>query len=132
MLQRRQPNFSDTRFHALRAVRESEVRSPMSNVGSPKSKVEKFAFDLGYWTSDIGLILSSSRGELLGGGETVATRASILASAEDTESKDADEELEDAARSERGYVRERLREELKREPSEQEVDEWLRQHTEGY
>lgn len=40
--------------------------------------------------------------------------------------------LEDAARKERGYVRERLKEELGRDPSEEEVDEWLRKHTEGY
>jgi hypothetical protein len=40
--------------------------------------------------------------------------------------------LDDAAQSEREYVRERLREELKREPTETELDEWLRQHTEGY
>jgi hypothetical protein len=40
--------------------------------------------------------------------------------------------LDDAAQSERAYVRERLREELKREPTETELDEWLRQHTEGY
>ena len=40
--------------------------------------------------------------------------------------------LNDAAQSEREYVRERLREESKREPTETELDEWLRQHTEGY
>jgi hypothetical protein len=40
--------------------------------------------------------------------------------------------LEDAAQGEREYVRERLREEFKREPTERELDEWLRQHTEGY
>lgn len=45
---------------------------------------------------------------------------------------DTDAGLEDAARSEREYVRQRLREELKREPAEEEVSEWLRQHTEGY
>lgn len=56
----------------------------------------------------------------------------VFFSAENPEPEDADAELEDAARSERNYVRERLREELKREPTEQEVDEWLRQHTEGY
>lgn len=43
-----------------------------------------------------------------------------------------DAPLEDAARSEREYVRERLREELQREPTEEEVDQWLRRHTEGY
>jgi hypothetical protein len=40
--------------------------------------------------------------------------------------------LDDAARGEREYVRRRLREELQREPTEGELDEWLRQHTEGY
>ena len=46
--------------------------------------------------------------------------------------KDADTGLEDAARTERDYLRQRLREELGREPTESELDEWLRQHTEGY
>jgi len=46
--------------------------------------------------------------------------------------EDADSGLDDAARSERQYVRGRLREELKREPTDEELDEWLRQHTEGY
>lgn len=40
--------------------------------------------------------------------------------------------LEDAARRERDYVRERLKEELRREPTDEEVSEWLRRHTEGY
>jgi hypothetical protein len=40
--------------------------------------------------------------------------------------------LEDAARGEREYVRKRVRVELGREPTEGEVDEWLREHTEGY
>lgn len=43
-----------------------------------------------------------------------------------------DAPLDDAARGEREYVRRRLREELQREPTEGELDEWLRQHTEGY
>jgi hypothetical protein len=45
---------------------------------------------------------------------------------------DGDRGLEDAARDEREYVRERLREELGREPAQEELDEWLRRHTEGY
>jgi hypothetical protein len=53
-------------------------------------------------------------------------------SEEETEPGDVDAPLDDAARSERDYVRQRLREELKREPTEIELDEWLRQHTEGY
>ena len=46
--------------------------------------------------------------------------------------EDAGDELEGEARKEREYVRRRLREELQREPAEEELDEWLRQHTEGY
>lgn len=41
-------------------------------------------------------------------------------------------ELEDVAASEHEYLHERLRAELGREPTEKELDEWLRQHTEGY
>ncbi len=58
-----------------------------------------------------------------------------LADAESEESPepdDVDTPLGDAARGEREYVRERLRAELKREPTDSELDEWLRQHTEGY
>ena len=40
--------------------------------------------------------------------------------------------LEEAARDEREYLRERLRRELNREPTEQELNEWLSRHTEGY
>jgi hypothetical protein len=45
---------------------------------------------------------------------------------------ESDAGLNDAARGEQEYVRQRLREELKREPTEEEMDEWLREHTEGY
>jgi hypothetical protein len=44
----------------------------------------------------------------------------------------ADDSLEDAARKEREDMRERLRAELKREPTEEELNDWLRRHTEGY
>jgi hypothetical protein len=53
----------------------------------------------------------------------------------EAEGAGADEEgagLDDAVRSEREYVRERLRDELKREPTEEEMDAWLREQTEGY
>lgn len=40
--------------------------------------------------------------------------------------------LEDVAQTEHEYLHERLRLELGREPTEEELDEWLRQHTEGY
>lgn len=40
--------------------------------------------------------------------------------------------LEDAVQDEQEFLRQRVRDELKREPSEEEINEWLRQHTEGY
>lgn len=53
--------------------------------------------------------------------------------ADETPAPDNDDaSLEEAVRDEREYVRRRLREELGREPGDEEVDEWLRQHTEGY
>jgi len=42
------------------------------------------------------------------------------------------DKLEDIAQTEHEYLHERLREDLGREPTEEELDEWLRQHTEGY
>lgn len=44
----------------------------------------------------------------------------------------ADDSLDEAARNEGEYLRRRLRDELGREPTEAELNEWLRQHTEGY
>jgi len=53
-------------------------------------------------------------------------------SAEEQPDVNADEGLEEAARDEQDYLRRRLRDELGREPTEAELDEWLRRHTEGY
>lgn len=41
-------------------------------------------------------------------------------------------ELSEIAEKEHKYLHQRLREELGREPTEDELNEWLRQHTEGY
>jgi hypothetical protein len=54
------------------------------------------------------------------------------AASEADDSADPESSLDDAAVNERDYVRSRLKEELGHEPTEEEVDEWLRQHTEGY
>jgi hypothetical protein len=43
-----------------------------------------------------------------------------------------DESLAEAARDGREVARKRLREESGRDPSDEEVDDWLRRHTEGY
>lgn len=41
-------------------------------------------------------------------------------------------DLVSIASDERDFVRETLREELGHEPSEEELNEWLREHTESY
>ncbi|HEX8131467.1 MAG TPA: hypothetical protein VF527_20370 [Pyrinomonadaceae bacterium] len=43
-----------------------------------------------------------------------------------------DASLEEAAEREREYLCARLRDELRRDPTEEELNEWLREHTEGY
>lgn len=51
---------------------------------------------------------------------------------EDATKEISGESLQDVARDERELPRERLRAELGREPTEEEIKEWTRQHTEGY
>lgn len=61
-------------------------------------------------------------------------RASGLLAADQSpdEENGASDTLDDVARRERDDMRPRLRDELGREPTEEELDEWLRRHTEGY
>lgn len=74
---------------------------------------------------------SSSNGDF----ESVSFHMSAADSKDETgggEAVGGEGTLEDAARREREYLRERLRNEMGREPSEEELSEWLRRHTEGY
>jgi len=50
----------------------------------------------------------------------------------DPEITDGSSKLEDVAQTEHDYLHQRLRDDLGREPTEEELDDWLRQHTEGY
>jgi len=68
---------------------------------------------------------------------SLATREVLVMTLDDEVNRDADDAGSDAklagvARTEHEYLHQRLREELGREPTEEELDEWLRQHTEGY
>lgn len=47
-------------------------------------------------------------------------------------SENLESPLSEVALEEEKFVRERLREELGREPTREELDEWLREHTESY
>ncbi|HVQ39650.1 MAG TPA: hypothetical protein VMS31_19075 [Pyrinomonadaceae bacterium] len=66
--------------------------------------------------------------------ETSLDTAEIVMTSEtgETDGAEPEKSLKDAAESEHQYLHQRLREELGREPTEEELDEWLRQHTEGY
>ncbi len=50
----------------------------------------------------------------------------------DKNSLPREQELESAVRAEREYIRRSLREQLEHEPTEEELDEWLREHTESF
>ena len=47
-------------------------------------------------------------------------------------SENPESPLSEVALEEEKFVRERLKEELGREPTREELDEWLREHTESY
>ena len=64
--------------------------------------------------------------------QTLSRRGAAGAGPAQDGDEGAGDSLEDAALDEREYARERLREERGREPTEEEVSEWLRQQTEGY
>jgi hypothetical protein len=51
---------------------------------------------------------------------------------ENPEAKDNDSSLKALLREQDSIVRERLRQELGREPKREEVDQWLSEHTEGH
>jgi hypothetical protein len=70
-----------------------------------------------------------------GGGADESRRRNFDVTEENPETaggSDGDGSLEETAEREREYLRGRVREELGREPTEEELDEWLREHTEGY
>ena len=48
------------------------------------------------------------------------------------EETDGDDSLQDLSREQLELARERLTRELGREPTEDEIDDWLRRQTEGY
>ena len=68
---------------------------------------------------------------------SLANREIQVMTLEDEQKQDDDNsltegKLEEVAEREHEYLHQRLREDLGREPTEAELDEWLRQHTEGY
>jgi hypothetical protein len=64
--------------------------------------------------------------------QTLSRRAAFASRADETDDEAGGDTLEDAARDERRLARGRLRAELGRDPTEEEISEWLRRQTEGY
>lgn len=56
----------------------------------------------------------------------------MISENEKDDAVESDSALGEVAETEHKYLHQRLRRELGREPTESELDEWLRQHTEGY
>jgi hypothetical protein len=94
---------------------------------------------------EVGLFASGERRRLIITGEenslaiemSLATAEVKVMTFEDEENQDANvpeagDNLEHVAQTEHEYLHQRLQEDLGREPTEEELDEWLRQHTEGY
>lgn len=54
------------------------------------------------------------------------------ADADSNEGERGDDSLQDLAREQLELARERLTRELGRDPTEDEIDDWLRRQTEGY
>jgi hypothetical protein len=69
---------------------------------------------------------------MLGTVDSEVFQSSLSSEDETPGMEEGDASLDEAAETEREYVRRRLLDELGREPSEEELDEWLRRHTEGY
>lgn len=84
------------------------------------------------WGDRRRLLLKGEEGNLAIETSLITAEIVIMTSENGETDKDRDTGLKDAAETEHEYLHERLRTELGREPSEEELDEWLRQHTEGY
>ncbi len=94
---------------------------------------------------DVGFFAFEERRRLLVTGEeaslvietSLATAEVQVMTLESEEKKEpeaiaSNAKLEDVAQTEHDYLHRRLRDDMGREPTEEELNEWLRQHTEGY
>jgi len=97
---------------------------------APACQIEEVGFF--EWGDRRRLLLKGVEGNLAIETSLITAEIVIMASENGETDKDGDAGLKDAAETEHEYLHERLRTELGREPTEEELDEWLRQHTEGY
>jgi hypothetical protein len=121
----------------------SDIEGLLSNNGERTSFIKPF--ESAGQIEEVSFFSASDRTRLIITGEagklaietSLVTRDIKVMTLEDEEKREpgdplTDDKLGDVVRSEHEYLHQRLRDELGREPTEEELDEWLRQHTEGY
>lgn len=121
---------------------KADIDLLLGNEASPEKLLRMKPPPVECLIKDVSLFSAEDRRRLIVTGEeanlaietSLATAEVLVMTFEGEENKDADEhsKLEEVAQSEHEYLHQRLREDLGREPTEEELDEWLRQHTEGY
>jgi hypothetical protein len=121
---------------------KADIDLLLGNEASPEKLLRMKPPPVECQIKDVSLFSAEDRRRLIVTGEeanlaietSLATAEVLVMTFEGEENKDAGEhsKLEEVAQSEHEYLHQRLREDLGREPTEEELDEWLRQHTEGY
>lgn len=107
---------------ALLQNRESDLEAIVPvHCGTPIRSIDFLARE-----EERRLVLTCEQGSVVI--ETSLTSGEVRIMSNDNE----ESTLAEVAEEEREFVREQLRSELGREPSEEELNEWLREHTESY
>jgi hypothetical protein len=119
---------------------KADIDVLLGNEASPEKLLRLIRAPVESQIKDVSFFTAEDRRRLIVTGEeanltietSLATGEVLVMTLEDEERRDENAKLEDVAQSEHKYLHQRLREDLGREPTEEELDEWLRQHTEGY
>jgi hypothetical protein len=119
---------------------KADIDVLLGNEASPEKLLRLIRAPVESQIKDVSFFAAEDRRRLIVTGEeanltietSLATGEVLVMTLEDEERRDENAKLEDVAQSEHKYLHQRLREDLGREPTEEELDEWLRQHTEGY
>jgi hypothetical protein len=119
---------------------KADIDVLLGNEASPEKLLRLIRAPVESQIKDVSFFAAEDRRRLIVTGEeanltietSLATGEVLVMTLEDEERRDENAKLEDVAQSEHKYLHQRLREDLGREPTEEELDEWLRLHTEGY
>ncbi len=132
--------FEEALYILLEEQIKADIDLLLGNDASPEKLLRLIRAPVESQIKDVSFFTAEDRRRLIVAGEeanlaietSLATGEVLVMTLEDEERRDENAKLEDIAQSEHKYLHQRLREDLGREPTEEELDEWLRQHTEGY